>query len=75
VIHVLAQPALADAGQVGDLPLSHAVPAQDLDHNAKITMAAGIQHVRACADTLDNFAQLRDTYGHGVLPVPLGARP
>jgi hypothetical protein len=61
VVHVLAQPALADAGQAGDLPLRHAMPAQELDHDAEVTVAACVQHVWACADALDNFAHVRDT--------------
>jgi hypothetical protein len=50
------------------------MPAQNLDHDAEVTVAAGIQHVRARADALDNFAHVGDAYSHGVLPVPLVAR-
>jgi hypothetical protein len=48
---------------------------EHLDHDAEITVAAGIQHVRTCANSLDNFAHVRHAYSHGVLPVPLVARP
>jgi hypothetical protein len=59
-MHVLAQPALADTRQSGDLPLSHAVRAEYLDHDAEVTMAAGIQRVGARADALDNFTHVKD---------------
>jgi hypothetical protein len=67
--------AMCEQSSAGDLSLSHAMPAQDLDHDTEVTVAAGIQHVRARADTLDNFAHVRDTYSHGALPAPLAARP
>jgi hypothetical protein len=49
--------------------------AENLNDDAKTTIAARIKHVRACAHPLDNLAHVGDAYDHGALPVPLVARP
>jgi hypothetical protein len=76
VVHVLAEPALGDAGQRGYLTLGHLGPvaAERFDHEAEVLLTACVKHVRACADSLHDSPNLGQGQSHGALPVPLVAR-